>query len=142
MIKNKSTYSYKFHSNGLTKNKFEQIKLVCTDYLKLKNEVSDIVYNNHLEDCLRIHNVKNKSSYKQAFSLKMRAIYTDEYLKENDFHLTQSIIDSLYENVYTDYTNRVDSVFYKLSFEYRGEFDHYEFYKKLQRNIRKMISNQ
>ena len=60
----------------------------------------------------------------------MRAIYTDEYLEKNDFHLTQSIIDSLYENVYTDYTNRVDSVFYKLSFEYRGEFDHYEFYKK------------
>ena len=130
MIKNKSTYSYKFRSVGLTKSKFEQINLVCTDYLKLKNEVSKTVYDNHLEECLRIHNVKNKSSYKHAFSLKMRAIYTDEYLEKNDFHLTQSIIDSLYENVYTDYTNRVDSVFYKLSFEYRGEFDHYEFYKK------------
>ena len=130
MIKNKSTYSYKFLSDGLTKSKFEQINLVCTDYLKLKNEVSKTVYDKHLEECLRIHNVKNKSSYKQAFSLKMRAIYTDEYLEKNDFNLTQSIIDSLYENVYTDYTNRVDSVFYKLSFEYRGEFDHYEFYKK------------
>ena len=49
MIKNKSTYSYKFRSDGLTKSKFEQINLVCTDYLKLKNEVSDTVYNNHLE---------------------------------------------------------------------------------------------
>ena len=58
MIKNKSTYSYKFHSNGLTKNKFEQIKLVCTDYLKLKNEVSKTIFNNYLEECLRIHNVK------------------------------------------------------------------------------------
>ena len=48
MIKNKSTYSYKFNSAGLTKSKFEQINLVCNDYLKLKNEVSDIVYNNHL----------------------------------------------------------------------------------------------
>ena len=49
MIKNKSTYSYKFLSDRLTKSKFNQINLVCTDYLKLKNEVSDTVYNNHLE---------------------------------------------------------------------------------------------
>ena len=73
MIKNKSTYSYKFLSDRLTKSKFNQINLVCTDYLKLKNEVSDTVYNNHLEECLRIHNVKNKSSYKHAFSMKMLA---------------------------------------------------------------------
>ena len=82
MIKNKSTYSYKFRSDGLTKSKFDQINLVCTDYLKLKNEVSKTVFDKHLEECLRIHNVKNKSSYKQAFSLKMRAIYTDEYLEK------------------------------------------------------------
>lgn len=82
MIDNKSTYSYKFLSDGLTKSKFEQINLVCTDYLKLKNEVSKTVYDNYLEECLRIHNVKNKSSYKQAFSLKMHAIYTDEYLEK------------------------------------------------------------
>ena len=82
MIDNKSTYSYKFRSDGLTKSKFEQINLVCTDYIKLKNEVSDTVYNNYLEECLRIHNIKNKSGYKYAFSTKMRAIYTDEYLEK------------------------------------------------------------
>ena len=41
MIKNKSTYSYKFRSDGLTKSKFDQINLVCTDYLKLKNVIKD-----------------------------------------------------------------------------------------------------
>ena len=77
MIKNKSTYSYKFLSDGLTKSKFDQINLVCTDYLKLKNEVSKTVYDNYLEECLRIHNVKNKSSYKYA------SVYIEHTFNEN-----------------------------------------------------------
>ena len=67
MIKNKSTYSYKFRSDGLTKSKFDQINLVCTDYIKLKNEVSKTVFDNYLEEVNRGKGMKMSGKLKWYF---------------------------------------------------------------------------
>lgn len=143
-IIDKSQYAMKFYADDLSNKKFDECVDVCKKNVDIKNYSSDIVYKEMLQLLIsKISSTRNnkasslKSFKRQIAKTLYHRVFVEEIIDEktnkktrvnklND--LTASMVDGAFIDVVTLYCNQITEKYIELSFEYRGEIDHYELY--------------
>ena len=143
-IIDKSQYSMKFYADDLSNKKFDECVDVCKKNVDIKNYSSCILYDEMLQLIIsKISSTRNnkasslKSFKRQIAKTLYHRVFVEEIIDEktnkktrvnklND--LTASMVDGAFIDVVTLYCNQITEKYIELSFEYRGEIDHYELY--------------
>ena len=143
-IEKKSQYAMKFYADNLSNKKFEECVDACKKNVDIKNYSSDIVYEEMLQQIIsKISSTRNNKAssltpFKQQIAKTLyHRVFVEEIIDEktnkktrvnklND--LTASMVDGAFIDVVTLYCNQITEKYIELSFEYRGEIDHYELY--------------
>ena len=143
-IIDKSQYAMKFYADDLSNKKFDECVDACEKNRDIKNYSSDIVYEEMLQQIIsKISSTRNnkasslKSFKRQIAKTLYHRVFVEEIIDEktnkkqrvnklND--LTASMVDRAFQDVVTSYCNQISDKYLDLSFEYRGEIDHYELY--------------
>ena len=143
-IEKKSQYAMKFYADNLSNKKFAECVDACKKNVDIKNYSSDIVYEEMLQQIIsKISSTRNnkasslKSFKRQIAKTLYHRVFVEEIIDEktnkktrvnklND--LTASMVDGAFIDVVTLYCNQITEKYIELSFEYRGEIDHYELY--------------
>lgn len=143
-IIDKSQYAMKFYADDLSNKKFDECVDVCKKNVDIKNYCSDIVYKEMLQLLIsKISSTRNNKAsslkpFKQQIAKTLyQRVFVEEVIDEktnkkqrvnklND--LTASMVDGAFKDVVTSYCNQISDKYLELSFEYRGEIDHYELY--------------
>ena len=143
-IEKKSQYAMKFYADNLSNKKFEECVDACEKNRDIKNYSSSIVYEEMLQQIIsKISSTRNnKASSLKPFKQQIaKALYQRVFVEEvidektnkkqrvnklND--LSASMVDRAFQDVVTSYCNQISDKYLDLSFEYRGEIDHYELY--------------
>ena len=140
----KSQYAMKFYADNLSNKKFEECVDACKKNVDIKNYSSCILYDEMLQLIIsKISSTRNnkasslKSFKRQIAKTLYHRVFVEEIIDEktnkktrvnklND--LTASMVDGAFIDVVTLYCNQITEKYIELSFEYRGEIDHYELY--------------
>ena len=140
----KSQYAMKFYADNLSNKKFGECVDACKKNVDIKNYSSSIVYEEMLPQIIsKISSTRNnkasslttfkqqiaKARYQRAFVEEVvdeKKNKTKRVNKLND--LSASMVDRAFQDVVTSYCNQITEKYIELSFEYRGEIDHYELY--------------
>ena len=143
-IIDKSQYAMKFYADDLSNKKFDECVDVCKKNVDIKNYSSCILYDEMLQILIsKISSTRNnkasslKSFKRQIAKTLYHRVFVEEIIDEktnkktrvnklND--LTASMVDGAFIDVVTLYCNQITEKYIELSFEYRGEIDHYELY--------------
>lgn len=143
-IIDKSQYAMKFYADDLSNKKFDECVDVCKKNVDIKNYSSCIVYEEMLQQIIsKISSTRNnkasslKSFKRQIAKTLYHRVFVEEIIDEktnktkrvnklND--LTASMVDEAFIDVVTLYCNQITEKYIELSFEYRGDIDHYELY--------------
>ena len=143
-IEKNSQYAMKFYADDLSNKKFAECVDACKKNVDIKNYSSDIVYEEMLQQIIsKISSTRNnKASSLKPFKQQIaKALYQKVFVEEvidektnkkqrvnklND--LSASMVDRAFQDVVTSYCNQITDKYLDLSFEYRGEIDHYELY--------------
>ena len=143
-IEKKSQYAMKFYADDLSNKKFAECVDVCKKNVDIKNYSSCILYDEMLQQIIsKISSTRNNKasslkSFKQQIAKTLyQRVFVEEVVDEkknktkrvnklND--LTASMVDGAFIDVVTSYCNQINDKYLDLSFEYRGEIDHYELY--------------
>ena len=143
-IVKKSQYAMKFYADNLSNKKFAECVDACKKNVDIKNYCSDIVYEEMLQQMIsKISSTRNNKAssltpFKQQIAKALyQRVFVEELIDEktnktkrvnklND--LTASMVDRAFQDVVTSYCNQITEKYLDLSFEYRGEIDHYELY--------------
>ena len=143
-IEKKSQYAMKFYADNLSNKKFAECVDACKKNVDIKNYSSCILYDEMLQQIIsKISSTRNnkasslKSFKRQIAKTLYHRVFVEEIIDEktnkktrvnklND--LTASMVDGAFIDVVTLYCNQITEKYIELSFEYRGEIDHYELY--------------
>ena len=143
-IEKKSQYAMKFYADNLSNKKFGECVDACKKNVDIKNYSSCILYDEMLQLIIsKISSTRNnkasslKSFKRQIAKTLYHRVFVEEIIDEktnkktrvnklND--LTASMVDGAFIDVVTLYCNQITEKYIELSFEYRGEIDHYELY--------------
>ena len=143
-IIDKSQYATKFYADDLSNKKFDECVDVCKKNVDIKNYSSGILYDEMLQLIIsKISSTRNnkasslKSFKRQIAKTLYHRVFVEEVVDEktnkkqrvnklND--LTACMVDGAFQDVVTSYCNQISDKYLDLSFEYRGEIDHYELY--------------
>ena len=143
-IEKKSQYAMKFYADDLSNQKFAECVDACKKNVDIKNYSSGIVYEEMLPQIIsKISSTRNNKAssltpFKQQIAKTLyQRVFVEEVIDEktnkkqrvnklND--LTASMVDRAFQDVVTSYCNQITEKYPELSFEYRGEIDHYELY--------------
>ena len=140
----KSQYAMKFYADNLSNKKFAECVDACEKNRDIKNYSSSIVYEEMLQQIIsKISSTRNNKAssltpFKQQIAKALyQRVFVEEVIDEktnktkrvnklND--LSASMVDRAFQDVVTSYCNQITDKYLDLSFEYRGEIDHYELY--------------
>ena len=143
-IEKKSQYAMKFYADDLSNKKFEECVDACKKNVDIKNYSSCILYDEMLQLIIsKISSTRNNKAssltpFKQQIAKALyQRVFVEEVIDEktnktkrvnklND--LSASMVDRAFQDVVTSYCNQITDKYLDLSFEYRGEIDHYELY--------------
>ena len=143
-IIDKSQYAMKLYADDLSNKKFDECVDVCKKNIDIKNYSSGILYDEMLQLIIsKISSTRNnkasslKSFKRQIAKTLYHRVFVQEVVDEktnkkqpvnklND--LTACVVDGAFQDVVTSYCNQISDKYLYLSFEYRGEIDHYELY--------------
>ena len=143
-IIDKSQYAMKFYADDLSNKKFGECVDACKKNVDIKNYSSSIVYEEMLQILIsKISSTRNnkasslKSFKRQIAKTLYHIVFVEKLIDEktnnkqrvnklND--LTASMVDGAFIDVVTLYCNQITEKYIELSFEYRGDIDHYELY--------------
>ena len=143
-IIDKSQYAMKFYADDLSNQKFAECVDACKKNVDIKNYSSGILYAEMLQILIsKISSTRNnkasslksfkrqiaKTLYHRVFVEKLIDEKTNKKQRVNKLNdLTASMVDGAFQDVVTLYCNQISDKYLDLSFEYRGEIDHYELY--------------
>ena len=143
-IIDKYQYAMKFYADDLSNKKFGECVDACKKNVDIKNYSSGIVYEEMLQILIsKISSTRNnkasslkpfkqqiaKTLYHRVFVEKLIDEKTNNKQRVNKLNdLTASMVDGAFIDVVTLYCNQITEKYIELSFEYRGEIDHYELY--------------
>ena len=134
----------KFYADNLSNKKFGECVDACKKNVDIKNYSSCILYDEMLQQIIsKISSTRNnkasslKSFKRQIAKTLYQRLFVEEVIDEktnkkqrvnklND--LPASMVDRAFQDVVTLYCNQITEKYPELSFEYRGEIDHYELY--------------
>ena len=137
-------YAMKFYADDLSNKKFGECVDACKKNVDIKNYSSCILYDEMLQLIIsKISSTRNNKAssltpFKQQIAKALyQRVFVEEVIDEkknktkrvnklND--LTASMVDRAFQDVVTSYCNQITEKYIELSFEYRGEIDHYELY--------------
>ena len=143
-IIDKSQYAMKFYADNLSNKKFAECVDACKKNVDIKNYSSSILYDEMLQLLIsKISSTRNNKAssltpFKQQIAKALyQRVFVEEVIDEkankkqrvnklND--LSASMVDRAFQDVVTSYCNQISDKYLDLSFEYRGEIDHYELY--------------